>query len=442
MASSTDPEAPPQAPIARKEPPAGKQFPCKNCGAKLDFDPTQRALSCPYCGHVERIAPSEKAVQNTDWNAYWAKHGSEEGSIEGRSSQVKCRTCGAVVLLEDKVATDRCPYCACFLENKPEAAQAMIPPAGLLPFKLAERDARDAFNRWIRSLWFAPSSLCQFANLGRLSGVYVPFWTFDSMTYTHYQGQRGDDYTETETYQETNANGQVETKTRQVTRTRWTRVSGEVQHYFENVLICASRGVAKAHIHKLGPWDLPVLEGFRDDYLSGFQTERYTIGLRDGFDQARNIMDGEIRTLCAQDIGGDHQTVETVQTQYAGVAFKHILLPAWLAAYRYNDQPYQVVVNGRTGKVIGDRPYSWIKIAFLMLMLLAIAVAVFLFATRAHGAEARVACWGARVPCFRGPSATWQASKILHGRESVPPAWPPNSLRGRLMTSVSSDSFP
>src|ERR687883_183800 len=80
-------------------------------------------------------------------------------------------------------------------------------------------------------LWFAPNELKKLADLGQLSGVYVPFWTYDAMTYTHYTGQRGDDYQETETYTETDANGQPVTKTRQVTKTRWTHVSGEVRHF-------------------------------------------------------------------------------------------------------------------------------------------------------------------------------------------------------------------
>ena len=37
------------------------------------------------------------------------------------------------------------------------------------------------------------------------------------MTYTHYTGQRGDDYQDTETYTETDADGNTVTKTRTVT---------------------------------------------------------------------------------------------------------------------------------------------------------------------------------------------------------------------------------
>jgi hypothetical protein len=290
--------------------------------------------------------------------------------------------CGAVVLLDDKVAADKCPYCGVFLENRPETAQGMIAPGALLPFAVTERHARDAFNRWIATRWFAPNGLYQFANLGKLAGVYAPFWTFDSMTCTHYTGQRGDDYTETETYTERDSNGQEVTRTRQVTRTRWTSVYGEIRHFFDDVLVYASQSLPEKHVVDLAPWDLPKVENFREEFLSGFQTERYTVGLQDGFDKARGIMDAEIRRLCMRDIGGDHQQLHTVHTQHIGITFKHILLPFWVAAYRYHNQPYRVLVNGQTGKVVGTRPYSWIKITVLILALLGAALVAFLLFSR------------------------------------------------------------
>src|SRR5207253_3043448 len=113
-------------------------------------------------------------------------------------AQVPCSACGAVVVFEANVVTDRCPYCGSHIENQPEAVKPLIAPESILPFVVGERQAIDAFNQWIASRWFAPTALKQFANLGKLEGVYVPFWTYDSMTYTRYHGQRGDDYTVTE----------------------------------------------------------------------------------------------------------------------------------------------------------------------------------------------------------------------------------------------------
>ncbi len=352
-------------------PPEGRKFPCKRCGAKLSFDPTSRALKCPYCGYVEPIAPQTQAIEERDFETYLEKQATNETTLDGRSTEVRCGGCGAVVLLEDKVVTDHCPFCAAPLHNAPHTAEAMIAPESLLPFAVSQRKGVEAFNRWIAGLWFAPNSLKQFANLGQLSGVYVPFWTFDSMTYTHYTGQRGDDYTETQTYTETNSQGIAETKTRQVTRTEWSSASGEVDHFFDDVLVCASHSLPSDMVATLEPWDLNSLTPFQPEFLSGFKTERYTVGLGDGFALAQQAVDVEIRKLCCRDIGGDHQQLATVNTQHVGVTFKHVLLPIWLAIYRYHDQTYRILVNARTGEISGSRPDSWAKITTVALAALA-----------------------------------------------------------------------
>ena len=62
------------------------------------------------------------------------------------------------------------------------------------------------------------------------------------------------------------------------------------------------------------------------------------------------------------DIGGDEQRVRRTNP-ISDVTFKHILLPVWLAAYKYRGRTFRFVVNGRTGRVQGERPYSAWKIA-------------------------------------------------------------------------------
>ena len=86
-------------------------------------------------------------------------------------------------------------------------------------------------------------------------------------------------------------------------------------------------------------------------------------------------MDATIRRDIRFDIGGDRQKIHQVDTSVRGVTFKHILLPVWLAAYKYRGQTYRFVVNGQTGKVQGERPYSAIKIAFAVLVGLLLAAA-------------------------------------------------------------------
>jgi DNA-directed RNA polymerase subunit RPC12/RpoP len=395
----------PKPPTMTKAPPVGRKFPCPACGAKLDFNPTARALKCPYCGHVEKIQPNSAEVEEHDFDAY-VKHqtGANKIAIAGRSEQVRCPGCGAVVLLEDKVATDHCPYCSTHLENKPESADDMIPPESLLPFAVDQRAARAAFGQWIGSLWFAPGELKKLADLGQLSGVYVPFWTYDSMTYTHYTGQRGDDYQETETYTEQDSDGNTVTKTRTVTNTRWTWVSGEVQHFFDDVLVCASKGMPDQLVCTLEPWDLKALEGFKPEFLSGFKTERYAVGLEEGFGRAREIMEVTIRRLCCEDIGGNHQQLADVKTKHMGVTFKHLLLPVWVASYRYRDNLFQILVNARTGEVVGRRPYSVAKIMSLIAAIVVIALLTWYLIAKAIEGPHNPRPRGARVAAGIAPS--------------------------------------
>src|SRR5262249_33739056 len=142
------PDEPPVVPVVQpKPPPPDRKFPCSQCGARLDFDTAAKSLKCPYCGHVEQIAQSAAEVQERDYSEYLAKLAQGKGAtIAGRSSQVRCPGCGAVVLLEDKVVTEKCPFCATHLTNEPEAAQAMLAPESLLPFRIDERTVRAKFD--------------------------------------------------------------------------------------------------------------------------------------------------------------------------------------------------------------------------------------------------------------------------------------------------------
>lgn len=369
-------------PVVTAAPPAGRKFPCPSCGARLDFDPSARGMKCPYCGYEENVDRDAAAeVVERDYGDYLDREESKGKALEGRSSETTCSGCGAVVLLEDKVATEKCPFCGTHLETKPVASTGMIAPESLLPFTVDLRKARDAFTAWLGSLWFAPSELKTVANLGQLSGVYLPHWTYDAMTYTVYDGQRGDDYQDTEYYTETRPDGSTERKSRTVTRTRWYSVSGEVQHFFDDVLVCGSKSLPKDLIDDLGDWKLERLEPFNASYLSGFKTERYAVGLKEGLKAAKAVMEPTIASLIRRDIGGDHQRIDSKRTRYSGVTFKHLLLPLWVAVYHYREKTYQILVNGRTAKVTGYRPWSTMKIVRLVaLVVVVIAIIVTLIA--------------------------------------------------------------
>jgi predicted RNA-binding Zn-ribbon protein involved in translation (DUF1610 family) len=329
-------------------------------------------LKCPYCGAETPIPQSDARVEELDFRAHLKELSTRAESYEPQV--IKCNACGAEVTVPAEVAAGACPFCGSpyvIAAHK----QRLIKPRSLLPFAVTRGQARQLYLTWLGSLWFAPSKLKHSAETnGGIVGVYVPYWTYDCDTTTSYSGQRGDDYYVTEHYT-VHVNGKAERRSRQVRKTRWTSVSGVVRNRFDDVLILASQTLPREYTENLEPWDLGNLVPYADDYLSGFRAESYQIDLSGGFAIVQQVIDDPIRASIRQDIGGDHQQIDDLQTRYGAITFKHLLLPVWVSAYRFRDRVYRFVVNGRTGEVQGDRPWSGWKIAAAVI---AVAIAVLL----------------------------------------------------------------
>jgi hypothetical protein len=213
--------------------------------------------------------------------------------------------------------------------------------------------------------------------------MIFPHWTYDADSRTQYVGERGEDYWETETYTEI-VNGHAETRTRQVLRTRWWPASGMVNNRFDDLLVLATASLPPKQAAHLQPWDLNHLVPYADEYLAGFAAESYQVDLRKGFDSARELAEPAIRQTVCGDIGGDHQRIASMQSEFFNVTFKHILLPLWISAYHYSGQSYRFVINARTGAVQGERPYSAGKIVLFVLAMLVVLAVVLLLSAHAH----------------------------------------------------------
>jgi DNA-directed RNA polymerase subunit RPC12/RpoP len=348
---------------------AQHEFPCANCGASVGFKPGARALQCPYCTHKTAIPQRETDVLETDFRAALTRQRKEHAPETVRI--VDCSACGAKTEAPPTQSSFDCPYCGSPIVSAVRTANR-IQPDYLLPFEVPRDAADSAFKDWIKGLWFAPSALSARARVTEsLNGIYVPYWTYDATTVSFYRGERGTNYTVTETYTE---NG--ETKRRQVVKVRWADVTGVIQASFDDVLVMATDVLPRRYSERLEPWDLHALETFQPALVSGFRTEVYSTGLEAGFDDAREKMDEQIKRLVRRDIGGDHQRVHAIKTDYRDVSFKHILLPVWIATYRYADKPYRFLVNARTAEVQGERPYSVVKIALAVVAAIAVIAGV------------------------------------------------------------------
>ncbi|WP_099827126.1 TFIIB-type zinc finger domain-containing protein [Oceaniglobus indicus] len=354
------------------EPPEEHRFPCDNCGSDMRFDPVEGILICDHCGNREPLKPTASALHPIKELDFRTAIEARLPETEIETTRVtQCPNCGAQVEFSPDVHATECPFCATPVVTD-TGAHRHIKPRGLVAFVLDEPKARHAMGDWLGSLWFAPNGLKAYARRGRrMQGIYVPYWTFDAQTQSRYSGQRGTVYYET---QRVTRNGKTETV--QVAKVRWTPVSGRVARFFDDVLVLASKSLPKRFTDALEPWDLSALTPYSPAFLAGFRAEGYQVELPDGYDEARGIMDRMIERDVRFDIGGDRQQIHAIDTAISDVTFKHILLPVWLAAYKYNGKTYRFVVNGQTGRVQGERPWSAIKITLAVIAGLIVAAIV------------------------------------------------------------------
>lgn len=359
-----------QAPPQTTTPDKVHRYPCPSCGAVLVFDPKDGCLLCPYCGWKEQLPANAEQVQERSYEEYLRPRSGQLEVLAQNALEVQCNSCGAIVTFVPPEVARSCDFCGAQIVAQPKAADPTVAPEGVLPFRVTQQQATAAVKQWIATRWFAPNALKHFADPGAIDGVYIPFWTYDTHTTSYYTGERGEHYYETEYYTETDSQGNSVQKSRQVQKTRWYNASGTVSRWFDDILIPATRSLPVNRLNALEPWDMQELKGYDPGYLSGFKAQRYQVELAEGFEQAKvvaaGVIDGDVR----RDIGGDEQRVHNISTNYSAITFKHLLLPVYAGAYRLNQKVYQVVVNGRTGEVQGDRPYSFWKITLLVLSIL------------------------------------------------------------------------
>ncbi|MEM6558290.1 MAG: hypothetical protein AAF605_00765 [Myxococcota bacterium] len=349
-----------------------RTFPCESCGADLTFNIGIQRLKCDFCGHEKDLLPSEAEIRERGLKSALRdlRRQTKPAVATESSIQLDCSSCGAKVVFEGAITSRDCPYCATPTQRSDvhQAEERLVVDA-VLPFAVDETKAISEIAGWVRSRWFAPSVFKKRGATGKIDGVFLPYFTFDAMTVTDYQGQRGDNYTVTV--------GSGEDR-RTERRTRWSRRSGRFQRFFDDVLCCGASAVEHRMVDALEPWPLPQLRPYDPAILAGKTTMTYDLELEQVFEQARARMQSELRDETKRRIGGDRQRIDALESAFSALTFKHLMLPVWILAYRFRERSYRVFVNACTGEVQGSRPYSWIKITLAVLAGLAVVGAGFL----------------------------------------------------------------
>lgn len=340
---------------------------CPKCAGVMAFMPGSQILLCPYCGHKEEIAAVSRSftAQELDFNLAEDDAPTDWGT---ETKTVHCQSCGADTIYDTNQISGECPYCGSN-QVMPVAQQNTMSPGGIVPFKLDAGRAAQLFKSWIEKKFFCPKLAKESAKPKAFKGLYVPFWTFDTNTHSNYSGEYGLD----RKTEDKDGNTRIETD--------WFNTRGAYHHKIDDMLICASQKQDGGMIAGLEPFQTLEAQEYRPEYMAGFMAERYTVKMKNAWEKAKqkiaSLIRGEVDTKIRDENKADHTRNIQIQTEYADITYKYLLLPVWISSFRYGDKIYNFMVNGQTGKVSGNIPISWIKVLLVTVAVIAVIALVF-----------------------------------------------------------------
>lgn len=340
---------------------------CPECGGTMSYSPETHGLLCPYCGYTCEIDGTKKAEELNFDEA--EKTGNHDWGAEKK--YIICKSCGAELIYDSLQIAAKCPYCDSN-QVMEEAGAEMLAPGGVCPFNISKNQASGLFSKWLKRKLFCVGKAKKSANPNNFTGIYLPYWTFDCDTDSSYSAQYGKDRT-------------VHTRDGKThTTTDWYNTRGVYSEFFNDTAICGTNRYDGKLLSKIEPFDTENNLEYKPEYISGFVAEKYSIGIKDAWEKAKefikNILKNHITSKIKRDHNADHVSSLRVSTTYENITYKYLMLPIWISSYKYKDKVYSFMVNGQTGKVGGKYPVSpWKVLIAILLGLAVVALLYFLF---------------------------------------------------------------
>lgn len=326
---------------------------CPSCGGVMDFDPKTGGLSCPYCGHTEAIPVENDIPESAEEQALECADRTENCDWGVEKKTVICKACGAESVYDALEISAVCPFCGS--NQVMEASdQNTMAPGGVVPFQITDKQASSLFQTWIKRKWFCPKLAKESAKAKNFKGIYLPYWTFDAQTHSKYQGEFGRDKVKKR------SDGKTEVVT------TWHSVRGTHSEFFDDELVCGSTNHNQSMLQGIEPYRTVENKAYQPEYVAGFAAERYSIGIKEAWQMAKDSIKyklrGNIERKIRRENNADRVRHLRIDSTFSKLTYKYLLLPVWISSYKYKDKVYQFMVNGQTGKVSGKTPISIPKV--------------------------------------------------------------------------------
>lgn len=329
-----------------------KTYLCPSCGAAMLFDPESQRLTCPNCGSSMTGEEAEKITEGKETEGSYNDEDYETGTDDDRidCKVYNCPSCGAEILTDKYTTATICSFCGNpgLMEDRIEG---ILRPSYVIPFSIAKNNAVDIFKKWTGRGLLTPDDFKSQNTIEKMTGMYVPYWLYDYDMHVDMAAhcrrttrtvKRDKEYIYTHNYD--------------VVRSADAR--------YERVPADASKKLDDDMMDLLEPFNYTTMLEFNDSYLSGYQSERYSVGSEELEEKIKGRVSRYAENSVRNSIAG-YESVNIYSKNIRGrkTAAKYALLPVWILNYRYLGKNYMTVINGQTGKLVGKLPISRAKTA-------------------------------------------------------------------------------
>ena len=327
---------------------------CPACGAKIEFNPKNQMWDCQYCGSKFSLDEMKKYENASTDKANEVKDVLDKSLEE--LDMYHCKNCGAEVMADETTTATFCVYCGSttILKEKIDSGRA---PTKIIPFKKVKEDALSAFRNLSKGRPLMPKLFNKEENVKKLTGVYIPFWTYDLKA----KGNIDFTATDVKTWSDFNY---------RYTKTDTYLCKRNCDMEYTRLLVDASSRFDDDLMDSIEPFNFDDLVDYNHAYLSGFLAEKYDVASDKAIERANfRAMNTTVDTAKSTVI---HQTKTPTANniQIEKTSDDHILLPVWMVNIDYNGKKYTFAMNGQTGELVGNIPIDKLK-AFI------IAISVF-----------------------------------------------------------------
>lgn len=361
------------APIPEKDELQTQSYSCPQCGGHLQFDVNVAGMACIYCGYTAAVKTETvgKEAESFEFTIENVKASEEEWQT-GRQL-LHCDNCGAELSYPEGSVAASCPYCGSNKVNLSFPKTKSLRPQVLLPFNVKPDDLKANISDWLGKGWMHPKELKTLAQPDKLSPIYLPYWTFSAAIEADWKAEVG--HYETERYYDSSSKSY---KTRQVLVWRWE--SGQVSHHFQDMTVNGvnPKRINHAMLTAIEPYSLDALVLFSPDYLVGMNVQAYETPLNDAWETARQNMRASSQDLCKSDTGSSHVRNMSIDMSYDDEKWRYVLLPVYMTGYSFMSNYYNIMLNGQTGKLAGQKPVDWKKVRAITWLIALIPLILFI----------------------------------------------------------------